>query len=66
MLSFLLSSTPCLCLSSLPDSLGAMVGLVELFLTDNQLTHLPESMGNLKKLFKLQVRWGGVKGAPLP
>ena len=49
------SPHPSLSPSSLPESLGAMSGLVELFLTDNQLASLPASMGDLKKLFKLQV-----------
>lgn len=40
---------------SLPQSLGDMSGLVELFITDNQLTTLPPSIGKLAKLVKLQV-----------
>eukprot|EP00850_Spirogloea_muscicola_P000978 SM000003S11223 [mRNA] locus=s3:1592602:1595790:+ [translate_table: standard] len=48
----------------LPESVGKMTGLVEVFLTDNVLERLPSSFGSLKKLFKLQASFNRLRSLP--
>eukprot|EP00850_Spirogloea_muscicola_P010450 SM000061S19277 [mRNA] locus=s61:527711:530820:+ [translate_table: standard] len=49
----------------LPESVGKMTGLVEVFLTDNVLERLPSSFGSLKKLFKLQASFNRLRSLPV-
>ena len=39
--------------TSLPESIGSLTNLQELYLNNNQLTNLPEPFGNLTNLQKL-------------
>ncbi|XP_064621556.1 leucine-rich repeat protein soc-2 homolog [Lineus longissimus] len=43
-------------LTSLPDEIGLLLGLEELFLHFNMITYLPGSIGNLTKLKELDLR----------
>lgn len=43
-------------LRELPESIGGLASLAELFITDNRLESLPAAMGHLTALVKLQAR----------
>ena len=46
----------------MPESIGVLVNLLYLFVSDNRLSLLPASMKNLKKLQQLDLRNNKLKG----
>ena len=45
----------CTCIDSLPESIGNLTQLVELYINDSDFTTLPESIGNLVNLRVLNI-----------